>query len=226
MTVACTVHGSVGFGKALVAAPLLILIDPALIPAPIIVNAMLLLILMIIREPSAVAFREVSWAVIGSVFGTAVATGLLVVIPNDAFELVFGIMLLGIVAISLVRWSGEPSTWMSLGAGVLSGLMGTTTSIGGPPMALAFQNATAPRLRATLSVYFLVGAVFALGGLAIAGRFGMAELKLAAYLVPGTLMGLLISNWTRSWLRRDLVRPAVLLLSTVAAMVVLIRFFA
>ena len=210
---------------ALVAAPLLILIDPALVPAPIIVNALLLLLLMIVRERTDVAFREVSWAVAGSILGTVAATALLLVIPTGAFELVFGIMLLGIVAISLVRWSGEPSNWMSLGAGVLSGLMGTTTSIGGPPMALAFQNSTAPRLRATLSVYFVVGAVLALTGLATAGRFGTAELRLSVYLMPGTVMGLLISSRTSGWLKPQFVRPAVLLLSTVAAVVILFRYF-
>lgn len=225
MAVAAALHGSVGLGMALVAAPLLILIDPALVPAPIIVNALVLLLAMVIRERSDIVVGEVSWAVLGCTVGTAGAATLLLVIPSEAFSLVFGFMLLAGVAISIVRWSGSPGPLMEFGAGALSGLMGTTTSIGGPPLALAYQNYPAAKLRGQLSVYFLAAGVLALGGLFVADRFGLKEIRLSAYLIPGTLLGLLISNKTRKWLRSKYVRPAVLTLCTVAAVLILVRYF-
>jgi uncharacterized membrane protein YfcA len=225
MAVACALHGSVGFGMALVAAPLLILIDPTLVPAPIIVTALLLLVGMILRERTAVSVSDVAWPVAGCAVGVAAATALLIMIPPDAFLLVFGIALLLIVGVSMARWAGEPTPRLTLAAGFLSGLMGTTTSIGGPPLALAYQNASAPRLRTTLSVYFTAGALLSLTGLAAAGRFGIKELELSAFLIPGMLVGLVISHWTKDWLRPEFVRPAVLIFSTAAALIILVRYF-
>ena len=45
-------------------------------------------------------------------------------------------------------------------AGACSGLMGTTIGIGGPPMAIVYQNSTAKNAVATLNMFFGIGALF------------------------------------------------------------------
>ena len=209
----------------MVAAPLLLLIDPELVPAPLIANAFVLVTVMALRERRGIDVPQVSWAVAGCIIGTAASVILLIMIPVEVFSLVFGLMLLFAVGLSLIKWSGLPSRGVILAAGAASGLMGTTTSIGGPPLALAFQNTTGENLRTTMSVYFVAASILALSGLAIAGRFGMNELLLAAYLLPGTLTGLLISNYTRGLFRREHVRLVVLLLSSIAAAVILTNYW-
>ena len=225
MMVGALLHGSVGLGLGLVAAPFLLLIDPGLVPAPLIVNGFILVLAMTIRERRAVDLPRVSWAVGGCFVGTGAAVILLTLIPLKAFSLVFGLILLVAVALSTIRWTGLPGRGVVFAAGAVSGLMGTATSIGGPPLALAFQNAKGELLRATMSVYFVAASILGLVGLAIAGRFGWHEVRLATYLLPGMLVGLYLSNHTRHRFRPEHVRRVVLMLSAVAAVIILANYF-
>ena len=164
------VHGSVGLGMGLVAAPFLVLVEPRLVPAPLIVAGLSLATAMFIRERHAVDVTEIKWAVVGCVVGTAGATILLILIDPEAFGLVFGIALLLAVGMSLRNWQISPTPLIVFLAGSISGLMGTTTSVGGPPMALVYQQSEGARLRATLAAFFVAGGFIALTGLLVAGQ--------------------------------------------------------
>ena len=54
-------------------------------------------------------------------------------------------------------------------AGATSGVLGTATAIGGPPMALVWQRKSGARLRGTMSGFFLVGSVMSIAALAATG---------------------------------------------------------
>ncbi|MGF1648302.1 MAG: sulfite exporter TauE/SafE family protein, partial [Kineosporiaceae bacterium] len=87
----------------------------------------------------------------------------------------------------------------------------------GPPMALAYREAGGPRLRATLSAFFLVGSLLSLGMLAVAGEVTTDGLAAGAALVPTVGVGYALAEPLRHRLRRRGVREAVLAFSTVAA---------
>jgi uncharacterized membrane protein YfcA len=101
--------------------------------------------------------------------------------------------------------------------------MSTLTSMGGPPMALLYQNETGPRLRGTLAAFFSLGVVFSIGGLAIAGRFGWTEVRLAGLLLPGVVIGFVLSAWTAERLDKKHTRMVVLVTSTIAGVLVVVR---
>jgi uncharacterized membrane protein YfcA len=103
--------------------------------------------------------------------------------------------------------------------------MGTTSSIGGPPIALGYQSSSGARLRGTLSAFLAIGGAMSLVALAAAGRFGYAELVLTAVLFPGVLVGFAVSSWATAIVDRGAVRPLVLLLSSATAAAVLVRAF-
>jgi len=92
---------------------------------------------------------------------------------KSAFAVFFSVLVLAAVGISIAGWAVQPSKKNLLLAGVASGYMGTITSIGAPPMALIYQHAPGPRVRATISAFFVVGVVFSLGALATFGHFGL-----------------------------------------------------
>ena len=66
-----TVQGAVGYGMALVAGPILLLIDPGLIPGPMTIAAALLVGLVIVRDKQAVDIFGLKWSILGMVFGLA-----------------------------------------------------------------------------------------------------------------------------------------------------------
>ena len=117
----------------------------------------------------------------------------------------------------------RPDRRTLIGAGTLSGFMGTTSSIGGPPTALVYQHAPGTRLRGTLAGYFIVGVSISLAALAAIGRLGQAELWLALLLQPGILAGFAVSSRAIGRLNEGHTRPAVLTVATVMAIVVIVR---
>ncbi|CAN5726702.1 hypothetical protein BH24ACT3_BH24ACT3_08500 [soil metagenome] len=77
-----TVQGTVGFGANLVAVPLLTLIDPGFVPGPVIVAALVLNVLVGVRERDAVELHQVGWAVAGLVPGTAAGAAAVTLLPE------------------------------------------------------------------------------------------------------------------------------------------------
>src|SRR5215471_11564208 len=156
------VQSGVGLGLGLVAAPVVTLLDPALMPGSMLVAGASLPVLILAREALHADWPGVSWALTGRVAGTLGGIWVLAVVSLRALGIVVGGMVLAVVVLS-VRSAAVPRNRATLlTAGVISGVTGTATSIGGPPVALLYQTESGPRVRATLSVFFTVGNTVAL----------------------------------------------------------------
>lgn len=217
------VQGTIGFGLGLLAAPLLLLIEPRLVPGPLLVTSLVLTGLLARREMHHIRWRDLGFSLPGRVLGTVAAALLLHAVPRAHVELALGLLIVVSVLLSASGLHLAPSPRALFGAGTLAGFMGTTTSVGGPPMALVYQHHEGPAIRGTLSAFFVVGVLLSLAGLTIVGRFGVVELKLALALLPGVPLGFLISRHTARWLDRGWTRPAVLAASFVAGTLVVLR---
>ena len=217
------IQGSVGFGLGVFGAPILLLIDPRLVPGPILLDALLLTVLVAVREWKWVRLADLGWSVPGRLLGTVIAVWVLRAVPASRFQLAMGLFMLLAVALTALG-PRLPLTRRTLfGAGTLAGVMGTITSIGGPPMALLYQNEEGPRLRGTLAAFFTIGVIFSMGGLTVAGRFGWTEVKLATLLLPGIVAGFVLSAWTATRLDKRHTRAIVLVTSAVAGVLVVVK---
>lgn len=223
MGVGCAVQGAVGFGANLVAAPLLVLVDPSFVPGPTIVATGVLNLLVMRREGAGRVDATVHTAMAGQAVGILGAGLLLSAVTGDGLALVFaGLVLLG-VALTAAGWHLARTRPNLVGIGVLSGFMGTVSGIGGPPIALVYQRADGPTLRGTLARFFTMGNAISIPTLIVAGRLGGDELPLIAALLPGTLLGYAASGWLAGHLDKRAARPVILALSTAAAVAVLVR---
>ena len=223
VAVGALLQGAVGFGVALVAAPLLMLVRPELVPAPMILAAWSLTVLIAVRDRRGVDWRGLRWTVPGLLAGTAAAVLLVKNLSAEGMGLMFGSLVLAAVGLSLAGWHPLPRARNLLLAASAAGFMGTATSVGGPPMALVYQGETGLRLRGTRSAVFLVGGALSLTGLALAGRFGPTEIGAGLGLLPGVVVGFLLSGPLAAYLDGYWLRPAVLAVSAVAALAVLAR---
>jgi uncharacterized membrane protein YfcA len=217
------VQGSVGFGLGLVAAPLLLLIDSQFIPGPLLTASAVLTLFLTHREWRSVSFSDLKWALSGRVVGVIVAATVLVVTPVEYISIAFGALVLAAVALSASGLHLAPRPSYLVAAGMLSGFMGTTVSVGGPPIALIYQRESGPRIRGTLSAYFTVGVALSLVALRIVGRYGRSELVMALGLLPGILLGFWLSQHTAGVLDKGYTRVAVLVVSAAAAVVAILR---
>lgn len=216
-------QGTIGFGLGVFAVPLLLLIRPELVPGPLLLSSIPLTILMTHRERASVTWGDLKWALVGRIAGIAAAAVIIAVVPADPLAVASGVFVLLAVALSATgrRVPTLPGTLVT--AGALSGVLGTTVSIGGPPMALLYQYESGPTIRATLSAFFLVGVSLSLIALHFVGRFGMVELLAAVTLLPGVLVGWWLSRHTARWLDRGYTRPAVLVVSAAISVLVILR---
>ncbi len=215
------VQSAIGFGLAILAAPLLFLIDPRLVPGPVLVLAMVLSVANVWKNHADLAFGELSSAIVGRIPGMALALWLLTWASTEQMSLLVGGAVLAAIAISLTPVRIEPTPRRLLGVGAVSGFMGTATSIGGPPMALIYQHATGARIRANLGAYFLISSIMSLLGLALIGRFGWVELQLSLYLLPACLLGFVAGRYVLPWIGPGVVRPVLLVICAIAAIGVL-----
>lgn len=218
------VHGSVGFGMNLIAAPILVLLDPAFVPGPALVAALVVTVLVAWRERNSMDVRGVRWAIVGRVPGSVLGALIVVVLPQQELALALAAAVLVGVVVSAGGWYLPLRGPTLFGAGATSGLMATVTSIGGPPMALVYQREGGPRVRGTLSGFFVLGACLSLALLAVVGRFGVDQVQRAGILLPGLLIGFAASRRTAPYLDSGYTRPAVLLLSSASAGAVFVRY--
>lgn len=218
-------QGSVGFGLGLLSVPLLVLIDPGYVPGPVLLAAFFLNLFIFLRERYAIHIKDLHWAVIGRVGGAFIGAMLLLVIPQKSVSVMFGVMVLMAIGISLAGIDLRMTSKNIFGAGIASGIMGTTSSIGGPPMALVYQKQKGPTIRGTLSGIFIFGTIISLIALALIGRFGLTEIKATAVLMPGVVLGFLLSSRSTKILDRGFIRPAVLITSAISGIVVILRNF-
>lgn len=223
VSVGALLQGTVGFGLGLFAAPLLLLIDPRLVPGPMLCASGLLTLLLARRDWHGVRGDDLRWSVGGRLVGTVPAVLVMALLPGDLLDLLFGALVLVGVALTATGWHPRPAPGTLVGAGFLSGFMGTTTSIGGPPMALLYSGESGPRLRGTLSAFFVVGVLISVPALAVVGRFGRTELTLGAMLSPGIVLGYLASKRPAAALDRRPLRPAVLGVATLAGLAVIAK---
>ncbi len=222
---ASAVQASVGFGLAMIAAPVLLLIDRALVPGPALFFALLLSVLVGHRERHAMDTSGVVWALGGRVLGTLPAILLLRSLSPRNFEIFFALLILLAVLLSLLHPHLRPTRAWVFAAGTLSGFMGTISSIGGPPVALVYQNAHGPELRATLSGIFLGGCMISLTLLGLAGLLGQREILLSLAFAPAVIFGFWASRFTLHLVSNRSTRPLILCFAFAAAAGVLLRVF-
>lgn len=221
--VGAAVQGAVGLGLGLLAAPVLALLEPTLVPGTIVLVTCVLPFLTSLRELDEVDWRGLGFALTGRVPGTLLGAWIVVTQPARVTAVAVAVVVLGAVALSVTSWQARPAPALLLAAGAVSGVSGTATSVGGPPVALLYQNARGAVLRSTMGMYFLVGNLLSACVLALAGEIGGREVVRALVLMPFLLAGFLVSGRLRGRVDGPALRTAVLLLSAASAVVLLVR---
>lgn len=219
------VQSSIGFGLAIIAAPLLFFVDPLYVPAPITVSALTLSLANASRHWHSISFQGLKYAIIGRVPGTIIGGLLLLWIDQRALALLLGLSVLVAVGLSLTNIVLRPTNKALFSAGFLSGFMGTSSSIGGPPMALVLQHQANDFIRANMAAFFVVSCLMSLAMLATVGRFGWQEIQLAVPLMPATLAGYWVAMRTLHLISHQNLRRASLLLCGVAGSTAVVSYW-
>lgn len=197
--VSAVIQGSVGFGFGMFAAPLLAIVSAALVPGPLTLVGLGLTSLVLIREIASSGGRPglgpVLPALLGRIPGTAAGAVLVATLPVRAL----GVTIAGAIALSVALGGrlrvARRSWWVDTVAGFFSGLMGTVTTAGGPPMAVAWRGTRAREFRARISLFFLVGTLMSIVGLVVVGHMTWRTVVEALPLLPFMVAGYALSSF-------------------------------
>jgi uncharacterized membrane protein YfcA len=225
---AAVCYSVTGFGFALVMTPLLTVaweVKPAV--AVSVLLATLGLIPLLVGARGHVDVTRVAVLTLASLAGIPIGLALLEYLDSDALKVVIATT---VIASSLLLYfapqmGGERDTLGGrVTSGFLGGVLGSSTSMGGPPVVLYLLTRVreVPAFRATLLAYFLPGNIVTIVGLVIIGRVTGNVLLLCAAAAPAVLLGLFAGASIRTRIPPDRFRGLVVGLLVVMSLSVLI----
>jgi uncharacterized membrane protein YfcA len=189
-----TISGLTGFGFGLVVVPVLLLIFP---PATVVVLTTGLAIAsglpILAQDYRHVRARLIAPLLIPAVIGQLAGIRVLTELDSRYIKLAAGIVVV-VFALLVARGFLIPGIRSKLApvvAGWISGLLGTSTGMSGPPVVLFLTDRTPePRaFRASITFYFFVLNLVGIGLVSRTGLVGRREATLAAVLLPVALAG-------------------------------------
>ncbi len=155
-------------------------------------------------------------ALIGRIPGSVAGGALLVMVSTQALSLWLGLLVLFAVLVSILPFRIEPTPVRMGMAGFFSGLFGTSSSIGGPPMALLLQHQEANQLRGNLSAFFVFSSIISLVIQIPAGFFTLHHLWVTLPLLPASWFGYKLAMLTTHALPKEKIRLGALILCSLS----------
>ena len=216
-------QAATGMGTGILIVPLLALIDLKLVPGPAVVASMALSLPMAWRGRRHIAYGDLKPLMAGLVGGCSAGALGLASIPAERVGIAFAGVILATVAVTSLGVRLPFNRRSLVSVGVIAGIMGASSGVGAPPIALLYQHREGPELRPTLAFVYAVSSLLIVFFLTAVGKFGLLETGLAVLLVPGYIVGYLVAAPLARILDRGYSRVAVLLLSAVSALALLVR---
>ena len=221
--VGAVVQNLVGLGLGLVAAPVITLVAPELMPDVLLWLATALPLVTLLRDHDDIDWRGLGWTVPTRLVGTVVAVAAVAAISPAALGVLIGLVVLAAVVLTWRAVTVPLNRGTLLGAGLLGGFAGTASSVGGPPLAILYQHSPPQRMRTTLAVYFTTGSAISLLGLGLGGQLSLSHFWVSLAVLPMLFVGTLAGSRLRRRIPLARVRPAVLAVCAASALVLLVR---
>jgi len=217
------VQASAGLGFAMVANPLLALINIAYLPGSMLFANLFLSSAILWREGLAIDRKEMPPLLFGLLIGTTIGALILTQIRAERLGVVFGVIIIAAVLLSLfspVFALTRRNIFLGATGG---GMTGIIAAMHAPPLVVLYQREEPPKIRATFALLFVVGCTMALVGLWLAGRFGANEVWMGISLLPGIILGFLVGRVVAARVTRSSARAAMLTISGIGGVTLLLK---
>jgi uncharacterized membrane protein YfcA len=223
MVAGSTLQSSLGMGQGLLAAPLLRLLEPDLLPGPIVLAGFLTGTVLAMRNSKVADAREVTPAIFGRFAGAGVAIALLAALSERGLTITIGVIVLALVAARLGGLKIPRKSSTLAVTGFVSGIGGTIAALGGAPMGLLYEQHTRARdFRGPMGAFQMIGGVASLVLLTVAGQMDSRAWALGLALLPPLMLGWLLARWVTPIVDRGLLGPLVLIVSGASATVLIL----
>ncbi|HWB18339.1 MAG TPA: sulfite exporter TauE/SafE family protein [Vicinamibacterales bacterium] len=193
------IRSAFGFGEALVAVPLLALIMPVDVAAPVaVLVSITVAAVIVVQDWRAVHFGSAAWLVVATLAGTPLGLLLLTRAPEAMVKVGLAVAIIAFSAYSLLRrphatLADNGLAWIfGLAAGVLGGAYG----MNGPPLVVfgTLRGWSPQEFRATLQAYFLPASAVVMAGYWFAGLWVPPVTRYYVMALPGIAAAILLGR--------------------------------
>ena len=144
-------------------------------------------------------------------------------LPTAGLSLVLAVaVILGIV-VSLVGWSPGYGRRSAGIAGVAAGILGTATSIGGPPLALILRGLSPSVVRGTMGAAFVIPTALSIAALCAGGSLNAEQWRASLVFLPAIGVGFLLSGLVNRYVDSRHLYVGSVVLSLIGAAVVIVN---
>ena len=217
------VQGVLGFGFAVIASPIVVQVEPLLVPQLLSILGLPLAIRIFIREKSKVDFVSVKPLIWGRLLGGPLGLYLLFLLSEKYLSILVGGIVFFAGVASYFGWTIKKSRLNSLIAGTLSGVFGMIAAIGGPPVALLFRNSDPEEFRPSLNSVFTIGIVITITLLTITGRIYLDHMYMFLINIPFVFLGIKLSSKLFSKISQKVIASSVTYFSIFSGLYVILR---
>ena len=193
------IRSSLGFGEALVSVPLLALVMPVEVAAPLAVLVSITVAgIVVIQDRSHIHLRSAGWLVLATLPG--IPLGLLL-LKAVAEPIVKGILAAVIIAFSIYSLAHremrelkhDRPAWLF---GFIAGILGGAYGMNGPPLVIygSLRRWTPKHFRATLQGYFFPASLIGMGGYGLAGLWTRTVNHFFLWSLPAVLIAIFLGR--------------------------------
>ena len=222
--VAALTQGLTGFGFAIVAAPLLLLLmEPRSMVVLNILGASIVCIMVVAHSWRYVSVRGMVPMAVTAVFGVPLGSYVLLMASPEVLKLAIALLVVLFSIPLLLGYSRrfQSERPLSVVMGFISGVLKTSTSLSGPPVILFLVNQGWPQevMRASLAAYFLFLGVVAIGWFLPTGLVTGELLMMTASTLPAAAAGFFVGIWLLPRVNPELYRKIAILIVMGAGLV-------
>ncbi|WP_165463501.1 sulfite exporter TauE/SafE family protein [Atlantibacter sp.] len=206
-----------GFGGALTTMPLITLLLPLKMAAPmsvIVGTATALYATWLSR-------RETDWKsaivlILFSFAGIPIGLYALAYLPDHIMKIGLGafLILYSFYSLFIPRLPVYDKAWIAVPMGAIAGALGSAFSTNGPPVVIygMLRNLGPAAFRGTLNAFFTANNVAIIGGLATSGILTISTVKLVLFCIPTMILGSLVGQYVHKRISVKIFRIIVFLL--------------
>ena len=217
------IQGILGFGFAVISSPILVQIEPLLVPQILSLLALPMAYRIYQREKKEVDWKPFKFLFLGRVIGGPLGLLLLINLNERLLSISVGAIVFFAGVATFYEWTLERNNQTSWIAGSLSGIFAMIAGVGGPPIAILYRGASGKEFRPSLNAVFTFGIIITLSLLFISGEIYRDHIVLILYLAIPVALGLKLSSSLFSDVSDATISKGVTYFSIISGLIVIFR---
>lgn len=197
--VASAIRSSLGFGEALVAVPILALLMPVEVAAPLAVLVSITIALVaVLQDWRHIHLRSAGWLVLSTLAGIPIGLLLLKTVSEACVKAILGAVIVAFSIYALrgrkqARLDNDSYSWLF---GFAAGILGGAYGMNGPPLAIygSLRGWSPKHFRATLQGYFLPASLIGMCGYGFAGLWTAKVNRFYLWSLPAVLIAVFLGR--------------------------------